>query len=92
MVSSCPYQAVKQGPCQNESCQPAKYAARPQLKRPPEIPARVQHRLSSWYRRWRNTDGVEEDRGQEREEDVEQEAAVGLEAEDAGGYTEEGGC
>lgn len=39
----------------------------------------------------RDAHGVEEKRGQQREADVEEEAGVGLEAEDACGDAEEGG-
>lgn len=87
----CPHQPIKQGPRQDEPRQPAAQPARPQLPGAAKVAARVPEGLARGDGRGGDADGVEEGGGQEGEDDVEEEAVVGLEAQDAGGDAEEGG-
>jgi hypothetical protein len=88
---SCPHQPIKQRPRQDIPRQPVHQPARPKLKRTPEVPARVERGLAACQRGRCHAEHVEEHGREQREDEVEEEAAVGLEAEDAGGYAEERG-
>lgn len=99
---SRPHNPKKQRPRKNIPRQPAQHAPRPKLQPRPKVPARVEQttpapaaarlagRRSSGRAR-RDAHRVEQHRRQQREGQVEEEAAVGLEAEDAGGDAKEGG-
>lgn len=96
---SRPHNPKKQRPRKNIPRQPTQHAPRPKLQPRPKVPARVKQtttpaaRLAgrgSGGRARRHAHRVEQQRRQEGEGQVEEEAAVGLEAEDAGGDAEEG--
>lgn len=91
MPRSRPHQPVKKGPGEDEPGQAVRQAAGPELVLAAEVPARVERRLPRGQGGGRDAEGVEEHRGQEGEDEVEDEARVGLEAEDAGGDAEERG-
>lgn len=88
----CPHQTIEQSPRQNEPSQPPAQPTRPQLPGSAKVPARIKQGFPRGHGLGGHADGVEEDGGQQGEDDVEKEAVVGLEAEDAGGDAEEGGC
>lgn len=48
--------------------------------------------MARFQRRWRNTNSIEEGSGEDAEDEVEEEAAVGLEAQDSSRSTEYRGC
>lgn len=81
---SCPNQTIEQRPCQYEAGQAVHQPARPQLVGATEVPARVQGAFPGGERGGGDTQDVEEDGREEGEGDVEEEARVGLEAQDAG--------
>lgn len=87
----CPHQPIEQRPRQDETGKPPREPTRPQLQRPSEVPARVEDGLARGQGGWGDANGVEEQGRQEGEGDVEEEAVVGLEAEDACCDAEEGG-
>ena len=89
--SSCPDQAIEQCPRQNEASQASKQAARPEIKGATEVSARVERALARCQRCRCDAERVEEAGNDDGEDDVEEEAAVRLEAQDAGGDAEEGG-
>ena len=91
MADSCPNQPKKQRPREDEARQAADQAARPELQRPAEIPARVEGGQAGGHGRGRDAEDVDERGGQEGQGKVEEEARVGFEAEDAGADAEEGG-
>lgn len=82
-LTSRSHQSIKQSPSQHKSSKAAEEPARPQLPRPPEKQACVKERLLLLLGGGSDANEVEEERGEEREEGVEEEAVVGLEAEDA---------
>lgn len=86
----CSHQPIEQRPRQDETGQSPGEPTRPQLQRPSEIPARVEEGLARGQGGGGHADGVEEQGRQKGEGDVEEEAAVGLEAEDACCDAEEG--
>lgn len=88
---SCPHQPVKQSPRKDKSRQPVHQPARPELEGTPEVPARVERGLARSEGRGRHAHEVEEYRREEGEDQVEEESAVRLEAEDARAYAEQGG-
>lgn len=87
----CSHQPIEQRPRQDESGQSPGEPTRPQLQRSTEVPARVEDGLSRGDGGRGDADGVEEQGRQEGEGDVEEEAVVGLEAEDACCDAKEGG-
>lgn len=90
----CPHQPIEQRPRQHKTSQSTLQPARPQLQRPAEVPACVQQRgllPGSGERLRGDAHDVEQQRGQHCGGDVEEEAGVGLEAEDAGGDAKERG-
>lgn len=86
----CSHQTVKQRPRQYVSRKPAKETAGPEFKLSTEISARVEEAMACLQRRRCDANRVEEDGGEDREDEVEQEAVVGFEAEDAGCGAEDG--
>lgn len=92
MSNSSPHESVKQRPSQHETRQTSEDAARPELKLRPVVATRVKRAEPGLERRGRHAEAVEEDRGQQREDQVEEKAAVGLEAQDAGCDSEQRGC
>lgn len=88
----CPHQTIEQRPRQNEPSQSTAQPTRPQLQGPAKVPARVEQGFPRGHGLGGDADGIEEDGGQQGEDDVEEEAVVGLEAKNAGCDAEEGGC
>lgn len=85
------HQSIKQSPRQHKPSKPAQQPTRPQLPRPAEEQGCVEQRLLLLLGGGGDAHDVEEEGSQEGEERVEEEAVVGLEAEDAGCDAEEGG-
>lgn len=89
--SLCPHKAVEQRPRENEPGQPANQTARPEFERAPEVSTCIQRRQAARERCRGDAEGVEERGDKDGEGEVEEEAAVGFEAKDAGADAEEGG-
>lgn len=85
---SRPNQPVKQRPSQDVTRQTTKEPPKPELVPGAKVATRVQGREPGLERRRGDAQHVEKDGGQDGEDKIEEEAAVGLEAEDACGGAE----
>jgi hypothetical protein len=89
--SSRPHQTVEQSPGQYEARQATQQAAHPEIEWAPEIPTRIEGGKSGRGGCRAYPEEVEQDVGGDAEDEVEQEAKVRFEAEDAGCDSEERG-
>ena len=90
--TSNPHQAVEQSPRQHEPREAAHETARPKLPSIAEEALRVERGATLGDGVGRNLERVDEKGGNDGKSDVEEETAVGLEAEDARCDAEEGCC
>lgn len=86
-----PYQAVEERPSQHKAGEAAKQAARPEIQRAVKESGRVEEGFLFAERGRCYLEDVEEEGGDDGEDEVEEEASIRFEAEDASGYTEQGG-
>lgn len=87
-----PHETVEERPRQDEAREAVEDAARPVIEGAMEEQASVEEPAALLGGFGRNLDKVKEDGRQERHDDVDEKAAVGFEAEDAGGDAKERGC
>lgn len=87
----CPDQAVEQRPCQHKSAETTEDATGPEIERSPVVSTRVEWLATLGEGVWGDLEDVVEHGGDYREDEVEEEALVGLETKDASGDTEERG-
>lgn len=86
------HQPIEESPRQDEARKATQKPTCPELHPTLDESFRIENRASFGERIRRHFDGIDEDSRYHGEDEVEEEAAVGLEAEDAGCDAEEGGC
>jgi|SRR5688572_22736945 hypothetical protein len=89
--SSCPDQAVEQRPRQHKSTDPVESAARPKLECIAVVSSGIKRLATFCDRIGGDLEDVVEGGGDEGEDEVNEEAVVGFQAEDACCDAEEGG-